>query len=74
MAPLNNSNKRKSTEPSQMSLVERLNAIGIDDSNKNTKTSTNNSIPKADNLLVLLVQGLQSNDAKILNVSVECKF
>lgn len=71
MAPLNNSSsaKRKSTEPSQMSLEERLNAIGIDDSNKNTKNNSNSSIPKADNLLVLLVQGLQSNDAKILNVS-----
>jgi hypothetical protein len=28
----------------------------------------NGSLPKTDNLLVLLVQGLQSNDAKILNV------
>lgn len=48
-----------------MSLEERLNAIGID--NETTKQS---QIPRADNLLMLLVQGLQSNDSKMLNVSV----
>ena len=47
-----------------MSLEERLNAIGINE----TKQQSNQLIPKTDNLLVLLVQGLQSNDSKLLNV------
>jgi hypothetical protein len=54
-----------------MSLEERLNAIGIDDSNTTViaKPMTGSQfIPKTDNLLVLLVQGLQSNDSKTLNV------
>jgi hypothetical protein len=45
-----------------MSLEERLNAMGIDSETKQTQ------IPRADNLLMLLVQGLQSNDSKMLNV------
>ena len=45
-----------------MSLEERLNAMGIDGDSKQAQ------IPRADNLLMLLVQGLQSNDAKMLNV------
>jgi hypothetical protein len=55
-----------------MSLEERLNAIGIDDSTSNTlatkQVTGSQYIPKTDNLLVLLVQGLQSNDSKTLNV------
>jgi hypothetical protein len=60
-----------------MSLEERLNVMGID-SNTNTTNgdlngdiytkNTSGQIPKTDNLVVLLVQGLQSNDAKMLNV------
>ena len=65
-----------------MSLEERLNVMGIDSSNSNMDgiqvngSSSiggegflkNGQMPKTDNLLVLLVQGLQSNDAKMLNV------
>lgn len=57
-----------------MSLEERLNVMGIESS---TGTETDElyskqiqQIPKTDNLLVLLVQGLQSNDAKMLNVNL----
>jgi U3 small nucleolar RNA-associated protein 5 len=65
--------KRKSTEPTQMSLEERLNVMGIDNENENDNENDNvylmknGQMPKTDNLLVLLVQGLQSNDAKMLN-------
>ena len=62
-----------------MSLEERLNVMGID-SNTNTTNgdlngdiytkNTSGQIPKTDNLVVLLVQGLQSNDAKMLNVKM----
>jgi hypothetical protein len=56
-----------------MSLEERLNVMGIESSNGGTETDElyskqGQQIPKTDNLLVLLVQGLQSNDAKMLNV------
>jgi hypothetical protein len=56
-----------------MTLEERLNVMGIDSANSNGETVESNylnqgQIPKTDNLLVLLVQGLQSNDAKMLNV------
>jgi hypothetical protein len=57
-----------------MTLEERLNVMGIQsqslqksDTNGNT-LANQGMIPKADNLLMLLVQGLQSNDAKMLNV------
>ena len=47
--------------------------MGIESSNGGTETDElyskqGQQIPKTDNLLVLLVQGLQSNDAKMLNV------
>lgn len=54
-----------------MTLEERLNVMGIE-SNTNGDVSeylAEGQIPKTDNLLVLLVQGLQSNDAKMLNVN-----
>jgi hypothetical protein len=63
-----------------MSLEERLNVMGIESSNQTNGSgsgelngdiyakSGGGQIPKTDNLLVLLVQGLQSNDAKMLNV------
>lgn len=62
-----------------MSLEDRLNVMGIDSSNSNLDNVQlngangdtflkNGQLPKTDNLLVLLVQGLQSNDAKMLNV------
>ena len=55
-----------------MSLEERLNVMGID-SNMEVNGGgeaflKNGQISKTDNLLVSLVQGLQSNDAKMLNV------
>ena len=50
-----------------MSLEDRLNAIGIDNSTSKVPAQ---GVPKADNLLVLLVQGLQSSDSKILNVRI----
>ena len=51
-----------------MSIEERLDAMGIDGDIKHTQ------IPRADNLLMLLVQGLQSNDSKMLNVSFSKLF
>lgn len=73
-APQTNSqlgNKRKSTEPSQMTLEERLNVLGIEandgETNGDMYFANGGQVPKTDNLLVLLVQGLQSNDAKMLN-------
>ena len=55
-----------------MTLEERLNVMGIDATNGDCAEGeylNQGQIPKTDNLLVLLVQGLQSNDAKMLNVS-----
>ncbi len=66
MAP---ASKRKSVEPGQMTLEERLNVLGIESTNGDSANGDLGQIPKTDNLLVLLVQGLQSNDAKMLNVS-----
>ncbi|CAF0715067.1 unnamed protein product [Brachionus calyciflorus] len=63
---LGNQQKRKSTEPSQMTLEERLNVMGLDETNGEAYYK-NGQVPKTDNLLVLLVQGLQSNDSKMLN-------
>ena len=61
--------KRKSTGPNQMSLEERLIVMGLDATESNNESFfQNGQIPKTDNFLVLLVQGLQSNDSKILNV------
>jgi hypothetical protein len=56
-----------------MTLEERLNVMGIDsNSNGDTIEHLNQGqIPNTDNLLVLLVQGLQSNDAKMLNVGLD---
>lgn len=54
-----------------MTLEEKLDVMGINNlegSNGDTFLKGNH-LPKADNLLVLLVQGLQSNDLKTLNVS-----
>ena len=55
-----------------MPLEDRLNVMGIESSNCTTETGddlySSKQIPKTDNLLVLLVQGLQSNDSKMLNV------
>lgn len=71
MAPQSNNsliNKRKSVDPSQMTLEERLNVMGIEsNTNGDVEYAAEGQIPKTDNLLVLLVQGLQSNDAKMLN-------
>lgn len=72
MAPQSNNSlmsKRKSAEPSAMTIEERLNVMGIEsEQNGETLDGEIGHIPKTDNLLVLLVQGLQSNDAKMLNV------
>jgi hypothetical protein len=54
-----------------MSLEERLNIMGLESKSGETNGSDlhlkTGQLPKTDNLLVLLVQGLQSNDAKMLN-------
>ena len=65
----------------KMSLEERLNVLGIDSNSSMNgdavdgdgaaafgKQAGGGQLPKTDNLLVLLVQGLQSNDSKMLNV------
>lgn len=67
--------KRKSVEPSQMTLEERLNVMGLDSGETNGDAYyKNGQVPKTDNLLVLLVQGLQSNDSKMLNVRVFIQY
>lgn len=50
-----------------MAMSDRLHAIGIE---TNNESKTLSEPPKADTLAVLLTQGLQSRDKKILNVSV----
>lgn len=50
----------------QESIEERLGALDIDV----TKIKTPGGLPQTDSFAVLLVQGLESNDAEILNVSV----
>lgn len=58
-----------------MTLEEKLDLLGI---NNNEGTNGGDMfvkgghLPKTDNLLVLLVQGLQSNDSKTLNVKLNC--
>jgi hypothetical protein len=61
-----------------MTLEERLNVLGIESNDGEANSggvagdmyySNGGQVPKTDNLLVLLVQGLQSNDAKMLNVT-----
>lgn len=50
----------------QDSIEERLGALDIDVS----KVKTPGGLPQTDSFAVLLVQGLESNDSDILNVSV----
>lgn len=50
----------------QESIEQRLEALDIDVS----KIKTPGGLPQTDSFAVLLVQGLESNDAEILNVSV----
>jgi hypothetical protein len=48
-----------------MSLEDRLNVMGMESSNGGTETNdlySSKQIPQTDNLNVLLIQGLQSND------------
>ena len=56
-----------------MTLEERLNVMGIESNSNGDAVDggylNQGQIPKTDNLMVLLVQGLQSNDAKMLNVN-----
>ena len=53
-----------------MTMEERLNAISIDKGNEGvTSQGDGRTPPKADAMAVLLAQGLQSSDKKILNVS-----
>lgn len=54
-----------------MTLEEKLDVMGINNLEGTNGDSflKGSHLPKADNLLVLLVQGLQSNDLKTLNVS-----
>lgn len=52
--------------PLQESIEERLGALDIDVS----KVKTPGGLPQTDSFAVLLVQGLESNDAEILNVSL----
>lgn len=49
-----------------MTMEERLNAISID----KKSLSGSKQPPRADTLAILLTQGLQSQDKKILNVSI----
>lgn len=51
----------------QDSIEERLGALDIDVS----KVKTPGGLPQTDSFAVLLVQGLESNDSDILNVSVK---
>jgi len=50
-----------------MSLEERLNAIDSADTSAPSRPDVGQAVPKTDSLAVLLQQGLQSNDLKILN-------
>uniref|UniRef100_A0A8B9U8Q2 WD repeat domain 43 n=1 Tax=Anas zonorhyncha TaxID=75864 RepID=A0A8B9U8Q2_9AVES len=61
-----NKSKRKPGEPED-SIEERLGALDIDVS----KVKTPGGLPQTDSFAVLLVQGLESNDSDILNVSVK---
>jgi len=56
--------KRKNSITAETTLDERLHAISIDN-DKPSESSSN--IPKADTLITLLTQGLQSGDKKLLN-------
>jgi len=56
--------RRKSTE---MSLEERLNAIDNAGTTVSSQAAAGQTMPKTDSLAVLLQQGLQSKDKKILN-------
>lgn len=49
----------------QMSMEERLNAISVDHPSHPTREP-----PQADTLARLLTQGLQSQDKKLINVSI----
>jgi len=59
---------------SQITVEERLNAIGSVEPSSSMETDTDGSLstPKTDSLATLLTQGLLSNDKKILNVSITC--
>ncbi|KAM4786490.1 WD repeat-containing protein 43 isoform 2-T2 [Cyanocitta cristata] len=57
-------NKRKPGETEE-SIEERLGALDIDVS----KVKTPGGLPQTDSFAVLLVQGLESNDAEILNLT-----
>ncbi|XP_075003409.1 WD repeat-containing protein 43 isoform X2 [Calonectris borealis] len=57
-------NKRKPGETEE-SIEERLEALDIDVS----KVKTPGGLPQTDSFAVLLVQGLESNDAEILNLT-----
>ena len=68
-----------------MSLEDNINVMGIDSSNSNLDNVKlngtsgdaflkNGQLSKTDNLLVLLVQGLKSIDAKMLNVRTKKIF
>lgn len=48
-----------------MTLEDRLKAIGLD-----KQQASGQEVPKANNLATLLSQGLQSEDKRILNVSL----
>ena len=57
--------KKKRRKSLEMTMEERLNAISIDQPTPKTAAT---EPPKADTLVTLLSQGLQSGDKKILNV------
>lgn len=52
----------------QMTVEQRLSAISLE----KPQGSGAKQPPKADTLVTLLVQGLQSQDRKLLNVSTPC--
>ena len=57
--------RKRKTSVGEMTMEERLNAISID----KPKGGDSRQAPKADTLATLLMQGLQSQDHTILNVS-----
>ena len=57
--------RKRKTSVGEMTMEERLNAISLD----KPKAGDSKQAPKADTLATLLMQGLQSQDHTILNVS-----
>ncbi|CAL9686203.1 unnamed protein product [Knipowitschia caucasica] len=59
--------RKKGTDIKEMSIAERLGEIDLDKASSETGVSKMAASLQTDNLAVLLVQGLESHDANILN-------